>query len=151
MPLIEDTDSRPQAKRPKIDLPTKDEQKNLQQVESLLRSNLLQLQVSELLNQIRSEKHFDAQSVRAWIKQLEEDLQSDSLDGTELSAAWLEENGLSSVGLSKHASESVNFTFQHCTTLEVVGSRSSYTATAPLLNIDIAITLPTEMFDTRYD
>lgn len=145
-----DEDTKREAKRPKYDLPTKDEQRNLQQVEAVLRSNLIQLQVSELLSQVKPGKHFESRSITEWIEELKKDLQSTSLDSVELSQAWLHENGLTGLQLSKHASESVNFTFQHPVAVETIGSLASSTATAPLLNIDLALTLPSEMFTTRF-
>ena len=144
-----DIDASREAKRPKYDLPTKDEQRNLQQVEAVLRSNLIQLQASELLAQVKPGKHFESRKLLDWIDQLKKDLLSSSLSNVELSQEWLHDHNLTGLQLSKNASESVNFTFQPPTSLEFIGSFSSSTATAPLLNIDIALALPEAMFTTR--
>jgi hypothetical protein len=141
-------DAAPQAKKARMDLPTKDEQKNLLEVESLMRNNLLHLQVAEILNQVNAEKRFQKKSLVEWLDNLVSDLGAASLGSkkSEISGRWLSTQGLPGVTLVEN---DVKISFDKPTSVDYIGSFASQTATVPLLNIDVAVMMPSDMFDKR--
>lgn len=139
------------AKRAKISLPTKDEQKNLQHVESVMRTNLIQLQTSELLAQVNADKLVERKVFYDWVNQLKTDLTSGALTAVkkDISSAFLSKHKISGIKLSKHAGETTTFVFEKPAAVETIGSSSSSTGTAPLVNVDLAVTLPVSTFTQK--
>lgn len=137
-------------KRAKYDLPTKDEQKNLLQVESLMRSNLLSLQINEILLQVNAEKQFKRPELVDWVDNLVSDICNSSLGSkkTEVSGHWLLKQGIEGIDLINDSD--VKIDFSKPTSVDYIGSFSCQTATAPILNIDLAMILPSDLFDKRY-
>lgn len=153
-------------KSKKIALPTTDEQKNLQQVEVLMRTNLLNLQVSELLVQVGGEQIFQKKRVHQFIEELLTDIKSATVNfkrkagsgasTSELSFAWLRKQSFG--GIYPHerlfeqsmTSTLTKIDFEKPLQVELIGSYVYHTSTAPFLNVDVAVAMPKSMFDARY-
>ena len=145
----------------KVSLPTTDEQKNLQQVEILMRTNLLALQISELLVQVAGEKVFQKKKLHAWAEDLVSDISSASFQikrkGTatsEISLQWLSKQKIKGLEIDFNSCENydnfeLKIDFTAPSQVDLIGSYVNQTSTAPLLNIDIAVVMPPEMFETR--
>jgi U3 small nucleolar RNA-associated protein 22 len=140
-------------KRPKVALPSQDEQKQLQQVETLMQSNLLGLQVDELLVEVDGDAKLQKKKLQKWILLLKEALAADSsMAGTELSGSWLKKqrkkHGLS-LRLSNEEDPSLKLQYEKPASLSVDGSSATHTSTSPYLNVDIAVCMPSSAFDSR--
>lgn len=145
----------------KVSLPTTDEQKNLQQVEILMRTNLLTLQISELLVQVAGEKIFQKKKLHSWIDDLISDISSASVKikkkgntSSEISLQWLSKQKIKGLEIDLPSCESYDnlqskIDFAAPSQVDLIGSYVNQTSTAPLLNIDIAVVMPPEMFEPR--
>lgn len=139
-------------KKARTELPTKDEQKNLQQIESLMNSNLFNLQVSEILAQVDCVSSFQKKKVSTWLTALVSDVSvPQHIDNNpSIDEKWLSNQDLSGFQLSHFIkSTKVQFDFAPPVAVETVGSSVIKTATAPFLNIDVTVTMPPDIFETR--
>jgi hypothetical protein len=132
-------------------LPTIQEQQSLHHVDALLNSNLLALQVNELLNQVKGEKTFKKKKFVEWIDCLVNDLSNISLssEDSKLSHAWLESRKFSGLTVVND-DDTINFDFAKPAAVEFVGSYAINANILPTMNIDIAVLLPDEMFNQKY-
>eukprot|EP01038_Epipyxis_sp_PR26KG_P014271 gene14271-19147_t len=137
-------------------LPSRDEQKSLLHVDSLLRSNLLSLQVKELLDQVElkeSSKDIirnvgkDPSMDSVWVQSLLQLLKCPVAVDFEVSNDWLNNKGYNGLTISSKSNSAINFKSPE--NVEIIGSYSSDTVTSPISNIDVAITLPSDIFDQR--
>ena len=143
-------------KRAKVALPTKDEQKQLQQVELLMKSNLLQLQVDQILEEVSGEAIMGKKKVIEWAAGLVQLLKSgDSfkdVSGTTLNKKIIKKLGLKSINqlsLVNGSDESMKVEFVPPTAADLVGSTENHTSLSAMFNIDIAVTMPASIFESR--
>lgn len=147
--------SATQVKRPvTVELPNKDEQKSLQNAEILVKSNLMKLQIDELLNTVRDNLvsmkriKFDG-----WVGNLCDTLRSckSGKDMNNLSVGWLQKANLKSFALDGHRTNDVNIDFEKPESVQIIGSYSLHSGTSPHLNCDVAVIMPKDIFDSRYE
>jgi hypothetical protein len=142
-----------QVKKPaKVELPNKDEQLSLQNAEILVKSNLMRMQIDELLANVRdnlvSKKRikFDG-----WVSNVCDSLRS-CKSGTvmkNLTFDWLQKANLRSFVLEGHRISEVAVDFDKPESVQIVGSHSLHSGTSPHLNCDIAVVMPKDIFDSR--
>jgi hypothetical protein len=138
-----DNDGDHKAKRAKLNLPSTDEQKNLHNVDSLMRSNLLELQVKELIEQVRADKTFDKKKNSKWFDVLKDALENKKMKDMKVNGTppriviGSEDDFVSHIDFAKPES------------LKVLGSRVLETAVSPSLNIDIGVVMPAALFDEK--
>jgi hypothetical protein len=142
-----------QVKKPaKVELPNKDEQLSLQNAEILLKSNLMRMQIDELLANVRDNvistkrMKFDG-----WVGNLCDTLRS-CKTGTamkNLTVEWLQKANLKSFVLEGHRISDVAINFEKPESVQIVGSHSLHSGTSPHLNCDIAVVMPKDIFDSR--
>lgn len=123
-----------------------------------MRTNLLTLQVSELLVQVAGEKVFQRKKLHSWIDDLVTDISGAKLSikrkksiVSEISLQWLSKQkyfGLEDA-VNTVEKESIKIDFTAPKRVELVGSYVNQTSTAPLLNIDIVIVMPPDIFEAR--
>jgi U3 small nucleolar RNA-associated protein 22 len=140
-------------KRSKYDLPSKDEQLALQQTEILMKSNLLRLQVDEMLNEVRNED-YRSNSLTKWIEYITDYiLKSPSKIGSSdilLTKKWLLKSTCKNeIVLDGYSQKSTSIHFKSPKKIEVIGSYKHHTVTSPFINVDIGVTMPKECFEER--
>lgn len=134
------------------DLPSKNEQLSLQNTEILVKSNLMRMQLDELLTSVR-----DAQSsskrnkIDNWLDSICSSLKAceSGLTGTEITAKWLSEKKLRGFTLDGQSSSNSSIMFDKPDSVEVIGSHALNSGTAPFLNCDLAMVMPKDAFDSR--
>lgn len=135
----------------KLSLPTQHEQLQLQNTDALLRSNLLGLQVVELLAEVSSQKEFEKKRVQSWLRDVLALVQAPSGAPREITPSWIRKtlgtNACADTGLNQNQNQVLSFAAPAA--VEVVGSYSLKTSTAPLYNIDVAVQMPSSSFDAR--
>jgi hypothetical protein len=161
----ENNNQRKLSKR-KLEVPTQDEQKQLQQVDIVLKNSLLNLECRELVSEMH-EKVSDViltDDLITWFQQFKKDVsgvsKKYSLHERCISFEWVKsqhyrglENGLSN-DYTSDESDSLQFpsivylnpTEEPC----FIGSYCNNTMTSPYLNVDIAITIPEGIIEQRY-
>jgi hypothetical protein len=151
-------DGAKDAKRKKFDLPTSDEQRQLHQMEILMKNNLLNLQCKELIEEMeeKSRSLYSSKKLSAFLSSLEKDLMSTSKKHSchdrEISFEWVESQrypGLSTPLSLQPSSEPVNFMYRSPVNVAVIGSYKTQSVTAPFYNIDVSVTIPKESVDAR--
>lgn len=143
--------SNPPTKKQKTtnQLPTRDEQKQLQQVEILMKTNLFHLQVKELLDQISCKDKLSTKKLDQWMTNLESDLLSQAkytCNSRVISTSWVD--SLSYEGLN-FVNSNVEITYGTPTQVTPIGSFAYNTGTAPFYTIDIAVTMPAECIQAK--
>lgn len=129
-----------------FDLPTKEEQLHLRETENLMKSNILTLQIAELIAEVDATSH--NKTVDAWISLLLDALNSIKVKKViTLSKQWLEKEQ-SSLSLIEHCGP-VSFNFQSPAAVQVIGSHAVSSGTAPYTNVDVLVTMPDTCFDKR--
>lgn len=146
-------EDRMNSKRSKYDLPSKDEQLALQQTEILMKSNLLRLQVDEMLNEVRNED-YRSNSITKWIEYITDYiLKSPSKIASSdllLTKKWLLKSKYKKeIVLNGYSQKSTSINFKSPKKVEVIGSYKHHTITSPFINIDIGVTMPKECFEER--
>lgn len=143
-----DNDSLP-SKRSKFTLPTLDEQSQLNSTEFLLNSNLLNLQVENLLNEVKHQKKASSVKVlEGVIDRIKALLMNKQQDET-VNQLWLTANNLDNILLSNYTKSDVSLKYRPPTEIEVIGSFATETITSPFVNVDLALVIPKECFDDR--
>jgi hypothetical protein len=140
-------------------LPTQDEQRQLQQMEVLLKNNLLNLQAKELVDEMTSinQKKYGSKRLGEWLSQLETDLTNTSTKsgchGREISLSFVRKQNYEGIGnwigLDEVDEDNFSITFEAPVKVETVGSFLNQSSTSPYFNIDILVTMPASMFDSR--
>jgi hypothetical protein len=136
---------------------TVNEQAQLQNAATLLSSNLFKLQVGELLQEVDRQKTYTNSQLSAFITTFTELLQTASASAVSeghipetLNAKWLAQTSIkSAVPFSNNTS--VHVKFAPIEEVCVVGSFSTQTVTHPIINIDIAFTIPSMCVDRYSD
>lgn len=131
-------------------LPSKEEQMHLRETEDLMRTNLIKLQVDELLHEIRVDgpsKH--TRRLDEWIVSLADYLKKGKLEKKKpLNQEWLESMKIP-LTLEAYDRKPVELLFKPPKAIDVVGSYIHSNATKPFLNIDLVVTIPDECMDSR--
>jgi U3 small nucleolar RNA-associated protein 22 len=147
-------------KRSKISgLPTKDEQLQLNNTDTLLRSNLLKLQVDEMLNEVSCEGVLKKKKLQNAVSACVDILKSmggSKMEGKEITSSWLKKEGLEGFDSMQHTSKggdgsintlnSVSIAFAAPASVTIVGSSQLNTGTSPFVNVDIAVGMPDSVF-----
>lgn len=136
-----------------MDLPSKSEQLSLQNTEILLKSNLMRMQLNELLSNVRDSQTAPKHNkIDKWLDSVCDILKSckKGLNDNELSGKWLGEKGLRGFNLEGPGSDNISLTFEKPSSIQLIGSFALGTATSPILNCDIAVVMPKNCFDARY-
>lgn len=133
-------------------LPSHEEQKQLHNIDVLMKSNLHHLQTTELLTQVDATKKMNKKRFLDWLEELQECLKDregkTSFHDREVTSAWMEK--LSLPGLSQfNRAEDIAITFQCPTSIEIVGSLATETVVAPLLTVDLALPMCASFFNPR--
>ena len=142
-----------QVKKPsKVELPNKDEQLSLQNAEILVKSNLMRMQIDELLVTVR-DNLVSTKRIKfdAWVSNLCDTLRS-CKTGTvmkNLTVEWLQKANLKSFVLEGHRISDIAVDFEKPESVHIVGSHSLHSGTSPHLNCDIAVVMPKDIFDSR--
>lgn len=135
----------------KVELPSKNEQLSLQNTEILLKSNLMRMQLNELLLNVRdletTSRHI---KIDKWLEKVCDTLNDCEITDNELSAKWLTERNLCGLILEGHGTNEISFTFEKPASVQVIGSHALSCGTAPFLTCDVAVVMPKSCFDTRY-
>ena len=131
-------------------LPSKEEQLQLHNTDTLMKSNLLRLQTDELLAEVGAAREFEKKRVLTWLVGVEQALKGGaklmSAPQMQVTAAWL----LESEGISvDDATGDRVLHFAPPASVEEIGSFVLKTSTAPLLNIDVAVEMPPSCFEMR--
>jgi hypothetical protein len=142
-----------QVKKPaKVELPNKDEQLSLQNAEILIKSNLMRMQIDELLANVRDNLVSNKRiKFDGWVSNVCDSLRS-CKSGTvmkNLTFDWLQEANLRSFVLEGHRISEVAVDFDKPESVQIVGSHSLHSGTSPHLNCDIAVVMPKDIFDSR--
>ena len=128
-------------------LPSKDEQLALRETENLMRTNLLKIQIDEMLSEVRV-----ASKIKSFEKVYKDILQLlPSIPSMEeVNESFLLQLNLSSFfSLAKKHSKPVKLSFLPPKNILKVGSYENDTLTAPYLNLDLAILMPSECFEDK--
>lgn len=122
-----------------LKLPTRDEQSYLRETENLFKSNLVKLQTSELLMEMKSPDGLPTK-VEKWVQNIVEHvLGVEKQDGVGVKQ-------LRSVSGLDLVDADVEIDFVAPVDVCVVGSSKLMTGTKPYLNVDIAMTIPDDIF-----
>ena len=134
-----------------VELPSKNEQLSLQNTEILLKSNLMRMQLGELLSNVRdSETSSKHSKIDRWLEKIIDVLKDSEIDEIELSGKWLAKRKLQGFSLESHGGKVVSISFEKPTSVQVIGSHALKSGTAPFLNCDVAVVMPKSCFDSRY-
>ena len=127
--------------------PTSEEMNNLRESELLFKSNLFRLQVNELLNEVKVNRTKTTVIEKSLVQ-----LKS-SLDN--LPSKLITQNEINSYvdiilqNVKTNNTDKITFKFEKPTKIDVVGSFLLGTTCKPILNIDLAITMPSTMFGNK--
>jgi hypothetical protein len=131
-------------------LPTKTEQMQLRETQQLMRTNLLQLQVNEMLEEVRDEKAGLKNKVSDWLSTFRDALSTIGRGIKEpITPAWLERNGVRGIHLDGPDAANTSITFAVPASVDIIGSYKLRSATKPFLNIDLSVSMPTSVFDSK--
>jgi U3 small nucleolar RNA-associated protein 22 len=137
-------------KRMKVALPSKDEQLSLHNTDILLKTNLTRLQLNEIVLSVQDEEgNSRRKKLEVWLEQVTDVLKRCDRGADAslvLSSNWLEDRGLKGFVLRSAA---CNFAFKPPVSVQLIGSYALGTATAPILNCDIAVVMSSSCFDAR--
>ena len=139
---------KPRTTASKLQLPTKDEQKQLQQMDILMKTNILQLKVDSLLNEVSADKILIKTQVQAWIESVQSIINTDT-KSIKLNEKWMNKEGFKGLELHNKDDSTLEIMSSKPYKMDVIGSSVYKTATNPILNIDIAVTIPNECFVKR--
>jgi U3 small nucleolar RNA-associated protein 22 len=134
-------------------LPTKDEQIALQNTDVILRTNIFKLQIDELLSTVEgaiNSKHI--LRLNKWVEDVSRVLKTNStLSGNEITEAWARDQCIRGFILDGPNHESTKIIYKPATSCSVIGSLPLSTAIAPFLALDVAVTMPSDIFDSAKD
>ena len=145
-------------KKQKIALPSKDEQKQLQQVDLLMKSNLLHLQVDQVLDEVSGSSIMNKKKVIAWTESILSCLKSESsyagVIGTNLNKKSLKKMGLKAIkvlSIVNSDDQSMQVTFAPPAAVTEIGSTQHHTTLSSMFNVDIAVTMPSSILEPRLE
>ena len=132
------------------DLPTKEEQMHLRETEDLMRTNLMKLQVEELLGEVSIDgPNKLTRLYDEWLLQFNESLRAIKFNKkVVLDAKWLSDNHIPLM-LESYEKKPIQLVFQPPVETNITGSYVQNTITKPFLNIDILVAMPDQCFDSK--
>lgn len=134
-------------------LPTSEEQRQLQQLEILMKNNLLNLQAKELIQQIDASSKLSGKKVAEFLSTLDADSKDTSKSTChkrQVTAEWVQQQA-GYEALQFASSEDVEIEYRSPSELLTTGSYATNTCISPFYNIDILVTIPTKLIESRYD
>ncbi len=135
-------------KKGKNAIPSIDEQIQLQQSASQISLSLLNLQVTELLAEVKNDALYKKTSVNEWLEAFCTSLRGLEADaiGEPLTKKWLKKVNISGI---RPVGPVPSMSFLPPSAVSVVGSLDAQTSTIPFVNIDIACSMPDSLFEER--
>ena len=153
---MKQSDGESASKRMKLSLPSAEEADSLNQADVLMKTNLMQLQMGELLAEVRCERVLQKKSLGVWVSSIKSCLLSaEKMSGaakkgkTLLNKSWLDASSAAcgDIKLCGHFQGNTSVVFAVPQSVDIVGSSETLTATMPFVNIDIVVTMPSNCFD----
>eukprot|EP01033_Poteriospumella_lacustris_P005404 gene5401-3849_t len=132
-------------------LPTSEEQRQLQQLEILMKNNLLNLQSKELIDQVDASSKLSGKKVSEFLSTLDADVKDTSKTSCHkrvLTTEWVQQQA-GYEALQFNAYEEVSMEYRSPSELLTTGSFATNTCISPFYNIDILVTIPSKLIDTR--
>ena len=130
-------------------LPSKEEQIALRDTGALMKRNLGELKVSEMLDEIRCEVPVEGTSEMKFLSKLKNVIIK-SLPITNINKKFLVTNKLESLSLLHYnKSQSINLDYNPPTKIEIGGSYALRSQTKPFENIDVYVVMPDECFESN--
>lgn len=149
---VESDSKRQKQSREKYALPTKQEQMHLRETENLMRTNLLKLQVDEMLVEIKDSTYCIKNSLTTWLGELQSMLLSIGESISEnVDLQWLQARDVLGIELDGYDASKLSIRFRPPTRVSVVGSFDHKTTMKPFLCIDLAVCMPSQCFDERFN
>eukprot|EP01041_Mallomonas_annulata_P007991 gene7991-16353_t len=134
------------------DLPSKEEQLHLRETEDLMRSNVIKLQIDEIIKEVEVNKHSNTTThtkIEEWLQTFKGILSTiDIKNNSDVDQEWLNSHNLN-LPIDSYDGKLVKLKFSPPTLVTIVGSHILHTATKPFLNIDISITMPDDCFNSK--
>lgn len=137
--------------RTAVVLPTSEEQRQLQQLEILMKNNLLNLQAKELIKQIDSSSKLSGKKVVDFLSALDTDAKDTSKSSChkrQLTVDWAQQQA-GNEALQFFSSEECSIEYRSPLELITAGSYAIDTCVAPFYNIDILVTIPSKILDSK--
>lgn len=149
MLITRGNDSSKQSKKKSKGLPTKDEQSALRATEILMKSNLMQLQITEMLNEVKSSSILDKKEIKGWIQSFTEIIKG--VKGKTYTSNWLAslKHAKDVVTLTGYNNSNTSIDFKAPSSIDIIGSSKLQTDTIPFINIDINLTMPADCMEER--
>lgn len=133
-------------------LPNKDEQLQLRETQSLMSSNMLHLQLDEMLEAVRYQNVGEKKkkTLQVWLMSLLAELNSAGSDfeGSVITESWLANQDID-MKLENHGGIQSSLIYKKPNAATVIGSYNLKTLIQPNCCIDVAVTLPTVCFEKR--
>lgn len=134
----------------KFALPSKEEQMHLRETENLMRTNLLKLQVDEMLREVKDETYANKHGFIEWINTLRDAIPTLGADITaEVSMDWLHSRGIKCLNLDGYESSQLRLRYSPPVSSNFIGSFLHKTSTKPFLCVDLAVSMPSQCFEGK--
>lgn len=144
-------DSPRDTKRRKFELPTIDEQQQLNHTQHLLQQNLIQLQLQEMITEVTPSKLYDSKYIKSRLEIICETLMANALPSGDdvISQEWINDKGLTGIKLENYTNSAVSLSYMKPQSIDISGSFASQTVTTPFVNIDLVLKMPGSCFNER--
>ena len=132
-------------------LPTKDEQLALSNAQALLRSNLLNMQVTELISTVKTSDSA-TKKMEDWLHHLFDAINSSNNFATKktLTEDFLLKNRLDSFALRNYDTrKTISLETLRPSSINMIGSFALGTLTSPFLSCDVAVGFPDQSLEER--
>lgn len=141
-------DTNPRKKNKKYyDLPTKEEQMYLRETESLMKSNLLNLQIQEMLEEVCIENE-NRKSLNKWLDTFVDLLKNCKPKKSTITYEWIQTKGIKGLNV---VNENTSINFMSPQQVDMIGSFQNHSSTKPFLNVDLLVTMNSQCFSERFD
>lgn len=146
----EQAKKRPRNEKGKFALPTKEEQMHLRETENLMKTNLLKLQVDEMLEEVKDESYLHKRGFVEWINTFRDAIPSLGTKlNDEINIDWLHRHGVKGLNLDSYENSKISMRYHPAVEANFIGSFVHKTATKPFLSVDIAVSMSPQCFDAR--
>jgi hypothetical protein len=133
-------------------LPTKDEQLQLRETQNLMSSNMLQMQLSEMIDAAKYENISgkNRKAFESWLSRFRAELDSlnSEFDNCTISSKWLLKRGID-MGLENYGDVQNSLVFEKPNDIAVFGSHVLRTSIQPQCSVDVAVVMPNSCFEKR--
>jgi hypothetical protein len=146
-----DANAKSSKKRKQEILPTLDEQRQLNQVEFIVKHNFISLQVAEMITEIKPAKGYKSKSLNSFIEKVIDTIKDKTkrFKNKDIDIAWLKKQAIDQIPIVNYGSGDVKIKFEPSESVDVIGSVQLQTMTNPISNVDIAVTIPSTCFDDK--